>query len=187
MAPCPGQRGRGTGSVGLVVCAPPLGMYCTDCTCPADPVDPRAGVLAAADHCTGRCTFHPHGAWLVGRNLRLQDACSSVAAVDTFLAVDLCMGHQGELLGQNTGWHRNHVAAVVEVDWVSTSLCRLQKASSWPVDLQVPCCRQGPCRVPVFVHIHKDTVVSGSFACYQSALVGHDYTAHPFHCWALAA
>ncbi len=31
-----------------------------------------------------------------------------VAAVDTFLAADLGMGHQGELLGQGTDWCRNH-------------------------------------------------------------------------------
>lgn len=31
-----------------------------------------------------------------------------VAAVDTFLAVDLGKGHQGELLGQEIDWYRNH-------------------------------------------------------------------------------
>lgn len=30
------------------------------------------------------------------------------AAVDTFLAADLGMGHQVELLGQGTDWYRTH-------------------------------------------------------------------------------
>lgn len=74
----PGQRGRGTGSVGLVVYGPLLGMHYTGYTCPVGPGAPRTGVLAAADHCRGRCTFLPHGAWPEDHTLHLQDACSSV-------------------------------------------------------------------------------------------------------------
>lgn len=33
---------------------------------------------------------------------------SPVAAVDTFLAVDLGTDHQGELLGRGTDWYRSH-------------------------------------------------------------------------------
>lgn len=183
----PGRKGKGTGSEGLVVCGPLLGMHYTGYTCPAGPGALRTEVLAAVDHCRVRCTFPPRVAWLEDRSRHPQDACSSAAVVDTFLAADLDMGHQGELLGQGTDWSRSHAAAVVEGGWASTSLCRLQKASCLAEELLVPCCRLGPFRALVFGHIHKGTVAADPSACCPWDLQGLCCTVHPYHYWGLVA
>lgn len=83
----PDRTGRGTGSVGLVVCGLLQGMCYTGYTCPVGPGAPRTGVLAAADHCRVRCIFHPHGAWLEDHTPHLQDACSSVRRQNSALCV----------------------------------------------------------------------------------------------------
>lgn len=84
----PGQRERGTDSVGLVVGAPRQGMHYTDYTCPVGPGAQRTGVLAAAGHYMGRCTFLPHGAWQGDHTLHLQDACSSISKQQLALTID---------------------------------------------------------------------------------------------------
>lgn len=38
-----------------------------------------------------------------------------------------------------------------------------------------------------FVHIHTDTVASGSLACWPLGLVDLCYTVPPFHCWGRVA